>query len=59
MQFVIGVTVLECSFVKHSHSPLGVKLNESWLTQALQWYTPPKPHLQNVRMLNMSLLKIF
>jgi hypothetical protein len=26
MQFAIGVTVLECSFVKHSHGPLGVKL---------------------------------
>jgi hypothetical protein len=25
MQFAIGVTVLECSFVKHSHGPLGVK----------------------------------
>jgi hypothetical protein len=24
MQFAIGVTVLECSFVKHSHGPLGV-----------------------------------
>jgi hypothetical protein len=26
MQFAIGVTVLECSFVKHSHGPLGVKV---------------------------------
>jgi hypothetical protein len=26
MQFAIGVTVLECSFVKHSHSPLGVNM---------------------------------
>jgi hypothetical protein len=26
MQFAIGVTVLEYSFVKHSHGPLGVKL---------------------------------
>jgi hypothetical protein len=26
MQFAIGVTVLECSFVKHSHGPLGVNL---------------------------------
>jgi hypothetical protein len=25
MQFTIGVTILECSFVKHSHGPLGVK----------------------------------
>jgi hypothetical protein len=25
MQFAIGVTVLEFSFVKHSHGPLGVK----------------------------------
>jgi hypothetical protein len=25
MQFAIGVTVLKCSFVKHSHGPLGVK----------------------------------
>jgi hypothetical protein len=25
MQFAIGVIVLECSFVKHSHGPLGVK----------------------------------
>jgi hypothetical protein len=25
MQFAIEVTVLECSFVKHSHGPLGVK----------------------------------
>jgi hypothetical protein len=25
MQFAIGVTILECSFVKHSHGPLGVK----------------------------------
>jgi hypothetical protein len=24
MQFAIGVTVLECSFVKHSHGRLGV-----------------------------------
>jgi hypothetical protein len=24
MQFAIGVTILECSFVKHSHGPLGV-----------------------------------
>jgi hypothetical protein len=30
MQFAIGVTVLECSFVKHSHGPLGVK--ELWNT---------------------------
>jgi hypothetical protein len=27
MQFAIGVTVLECSFVKHSHGPLGVKIS--------------------------------
>jgi hypothetical protein len=27
MQFAIGVTVLECSFVKHSHGPLGVNPN--------------------------------
>jgi hypothetical protein len=26
MQFAIGVTVLECSFVKHSHGPLGVNI---------------------------------
>jgi hypothetical protein len=26
MQFAIGVTALECSFVKHSCGPLGVKL---------------------------------
>jgi hypothetical protein len=26
MQFAIGVTVLECFFVKHSHGPLGVKI---------------------------------
>jgi hypothetical protein len=25
MQFAIGVTFLECSFVKHRHGPLGVK----------------------------------
>ena len=24
MQFAIGMTVLECSFVKHSHGPLGI-----------------------------------
>jgi hypothetical protein len=24
MQFAIGVTILECSFVKHSHNPLGI-----------------------------------
>jgi hypothetical protein len=28
MQFAIGVTVLECSFVKHSHGPLGVNIAE-------------------------------
>jgi hypothetical protein len=26
MQFAIEVTVLECSFVKHSHGPLGVNV---------------------------------
>jgi hypothetical protein len=26
MQFAIGMTVLECSFVKHSHGPLGVNI---------------------------------
>jgi hypothetical protein len=26
MQFAIGMTVLECYFVKHSHGHLGVKL---------------------------------
>jgi hypothetical protein len=26
MQFAIRVTVLECSFVKHSHGPLGVNI---------------------------------
>jgi hypothetical protein len=26
MHFAIGVTVLECSFVKHSHGPLGIKV---------------------------------
>jgi hypothetical protein len=26
MQFTIGVTVLECSFVKDSHGPLGVNM---------------------------------
>jgi hypothetical protein len=26
MQFAIGATVLECSFVKHSHGPLGVNV---------------------------------
>jgi hypothetical protein len=31
MQFAIGVTVLECSFVKHSHGLLGVKLSTRWL----------------------------
>jgi hypothetical protein len=31
MQFAIGVTVLECSFVKHSHGPLGVKQTFQWL----------------------------
>jgi hypothetical protein len=25
MQFAIGMIVLECSFVKHSHGPLGIK----------------------------------
>jgi hypothetical protein len=25
MQFAIGVTVLECFFIKHSRGPLGVK----------------------------------
>jgi hypothetical protein len=29
MQFAIGVTVLECSFVKHSHGPLEVKVAHS------------------------------
>jgi hypothetical protein len=29
MQFAIGVTVLECSFVKHSHYTLGVN-ESSW-----------------------------
>jgi hypothetical protein len=29
MQFAIGVTVLECSFVKHSHGPLGVNIDTS------------------------------
>jgi hypothetical protein len=33
MQFAIGVTVLECSSVKHSHDPLGVKAYASWTTQ--------------------------
>jgi hypothetical protein len=27
MQFAIGMTVLECSFAKHSHGPLGVNFN--------------------------------
>jgi hypothetical protein len=30
MQFAIGVTVLECSFIKHSHGPLGVKDTNLW-----------------------------
>jgi hypothetical protein len=30
MQFAIGVIVLECSFVKHSHGPLGVKIGVSF-----------------------------
>jgi hypothetical protein len=29
MQFAIGVTVLKCSFVKQSHSLLGVNLGEN------------------------------
>jgi hypothetical protein len=33
MQFAIGVTVLECSFVKHSHGPLGV------LNQAIHFFS--------------------
>jgi hypothetical protein len=28
MQFAIGMTVLECSFAKHSHGPLGVNFNK-------------------------------
>jgi hypothetical protein len=36
MQFAIGVIVLECSFVKHSHGPLGVK-DDSILRIELQW----------------------
>jgi hypothetical protein len=31
MQFAIGVTVLECSFVKHSHGPLGINQLQSIL----------------------------
>jgi hypothetical protein len=42
MQFAIGVTVLECSFVKHSHGPLGVKCMQHYLTpthmQLSQYY---------------------
>jgi hypothetical protein len=30
MQFATGVRVLECSFVKHSHGPLGVKNSIHW-----------------------------
>jgi hypothetical protein len=33
MQFAIGVTILECSFVKHSHGPLGVKSIKLHLSQ--------------------------
>jgi hypothetical protein len=28
MQFAIGVIILECIFVKHSHGPLKVKLEQ-------------------------------
>jgi hypothetical protein len=37
MQFTIGVTILECSFVKHSHSTLGVKVGKwdvNWKTDS-------------------------
>jgi hypothetical protein len=30
MQFAIEVTILECSFVKHSHGPLGVNQLDVW-----------------------------
>jgi hypothetical protein len=33
MQFAIEVTVLECSFVKHSRDPLGVKLGTAPFVQ--------------------------
>jgi hypothetical protein len=38
MQFAIGVTVLECSFVKHSHGPLGVNIwsEQTYLPMASQ-----------------------
>jgi hypothetical protein len=44
MQFAIGVTVLECSFVKHSHGPLGVNIadNFSYYGQTLEAKTPKK-----------------
>jgi hypothetical protein len=28
MQFAIGMIVLECSFAKHSHGPLGINFNK-------------------------------
>jgi hypothetical protein len=42
MQFAIGVTVLELTFVKHSHDPLGVKL-VGWLNSEAIFhaYMPP------------------
>jgi hypothetical protein len=46
MQFTIGVTVLECSFVKHSHGPLGVK----WCTLLLELLPirdPTRAHTYN------------
>ena len=36
MQFAIGMTILECSFIKHSHSPLGVKIHHT--VAITTWY---------------------
>jgi hypothetical protein len=47
MQFAIGVTVLEYSFVKHSRGPLGVKMSDLlWMSNMTTLFVmPPKLEL--------------
>jgi hypothetical protein len=42
MQFAIGVTVLECSFVKHSHGPLGVNASVEFTAHPAQKFKKNK-----------------
>jgi hypothetical protein len=57
LQFAIGVTVLECSFVKHSHGPLGLKYVVCIAHAVINFNAPYNENTSNTITIVLTLLK--